>query len=276
MSLKFCSLSSGSNGNCYVVKTDDQLILIDAGIALKKIEEKLSETSYSFKEISAVLITHEHADHIKSAGAVSRKYDIPVYANEKTWIEMEKLIGTVKEKNKKIFKTGEIFNLSDLTVKSFSTPHDAADPVGFSLYNEDAQLSIVTDIGYVTEDILKEIIFADLLVLEANHDVNMLKIGKYPWFLKQRILGKYGHLSNEDAGKTLISLLTKHPKVRQVLLAHLSRENNFPQMAYQTVKNILEEKSYYIGRHIMLNTIIREEVSAVYSVKKQGGIRYGI
>lgn len=276
MSLAFCSLSSGSSGNCYVIKSDDRLLLIDAGITLKKIKEKLTEIGASLDEVFGIFVTHEHTDHIKSVGAISRKYDVPIYANEKTWSEMESLIGHVKEHNKMIFNTGETFKLEDLVIKAFSIPHDAADPVGFSFYKEDAQISTVTDIGYMTEAIIKEIIHADLLILEANHDVDMLKIGKYPWFLKQRILGKQGHLSNEDAGKALVHLLTENPKERQVLLAHLSRENNFPQMAYQTVKNILEEKSYYIGKHIMLNTIIREEISAIYSIAKEGGIQYGV
>ena len=276
MSLAFCSLSSGSSGNCYVVKSDEKLLLIDAGITLKKIKEKLEEMDSSLEEVSGILVTHEHSDHIKSVGAVSRKFDVPIYANEKTWLDMENSLGNIKESNKRIFTTGESFELLEVTIKPFSIPHDAADPVGFSFYKDEAQISTVTDIGYMTEAILNEIIHADLLVLEANHDVDMLKIGKYPWFLKQRILGKQGHLSNEDAGRALVHLITENPKERQVLLAHLSRENNFPQMAYQTVKNILEEKSYYIGKHIMLNTIVREEISAIYSVTKEGGIQYGI
>ncbi len=158
------------------------------------------------------------------------------------------------------------FTVGDIEIKAFNVSHDAADPVGYSFYCMGKQISIVTDTGCIKDEVVEEIVEADILVIEANHDVDMLRIGRYPWYLKQRILGDSGHLSNESAGKALTRLLSRHSKERRILLAHLSKENNFPEMAYQTVKNILEEQNYYIGTHTKLGTLIRDEISIVYGV----------
>ncbi|MEG1583422.1 MAG: MBL fold metallo-hydrolase [Anaerovorax sp.] len=262
MTLKFCSFSSGSSGNCYLVKTDNTAILVDAGISGKKIMEGLERTSTSTDSLLALLVTHEHSDHTKSVKYLTKKYSgLTAFANEKTWDAMGK---TISEAQIGLFSTGETFCVGDIEVKSFSVSHDAADPVGFSFYKDGKQISIVTDTGYIGEEIIEEIKDADLLILEANHDMDMLRISKYPRFLKERVLGEKGHLSNIAAGQTLLRILKGIPKVRCVLLAHLSRENNFPEMAYQTIKNILEEENYYIGKDIQLNTILRDEVSCIY------------
>lgn len=260
MGLKFCSFSSGSNGNCYLVKSDNTAILVDAGISAKKILNGLSETNTN--EVDAILITHEHSDHIRSLSTISKRLcGLKTYANKKTWLAIDEKL---KVDNQNTFITGESFKIGDIGINSFSVSHDAAEPVGYSFFKGGKQISIVTDTGLVDEGLYREIKNADILVLEANHDVDMLKIGKYPWFLKQRILGDNGHLSNESAAEILVRLLSEKEKKRKIFLAHLSRENNFPEMAYQTVKNILEEGNYYIGKHLELATIIRDEVSLVY------------
>ncbi|MGI6732236.1 MAG: MBL fold metallo-hydrolase [Anaerovoracaceae bacterium] len=262
MTLSFCSFSSGSSGNSYLVKTEKTAILIDVGISAKKVYEGLEKTKTSPELLGGILITHEHSDHTKSLKTMlKRQKTLKAYTNEKTWNSL----GLPQEEDRReVFKTGDSFEINDIGVKTFQVSHDAADPVGFSLYSGGKQISIVTDTGCMNETIYKEIQDADILVLEANHDVDMLKMGKYPWFLKQRVLSEEGHLSNAAAGEAILKVLSKNDKERYVLLAHLSRENNFPEMAYQTVKNILEESNYYIGKHIKLNTIIRDEVSFVY------------
>lgn len=168
--------------------------------------------------------------------------------------------------HRKSFENNQPFAIGDIIIKAFQVSHDAADPVGYSFYSGGRQISIVTDTGCIRDDLFQEVLDADILVIEANHDVDMLRIGRYPWFLKQRILGDHGHLSNECTGRTLARLLSQRQKERRILLAHLSRENNFPEMAYQTVKNILEEQDYYIGTHVKLGTIVRDEISEVYQV----------
>lgn len=269
MAFKFCSIASGSSGNCYVIASEGCKILLDAGVSGKKITQGLNSVGIAPEEIEAIVVTHEHSDHTKGVGIFSRKYDTPIYANEATWQAMQGSIGKVKEHNIKIFETGETFLLKDIDIKSYEIPHDAIEPVGFSFYKNNTQVSIATDLGYMTSTILEEIAHADFLVLEANHDIEMLKMGRYPWYLKKRILSEKGHLSNIDAGKALIDILQKNDKERDVLLAHLSHENNFPQMAYQTIKNILEEEKIYIGQHIKLYTALREEVSEIYVVSQK-------
>ena len=264
MTLSFCSFSSGSSGNCYLIKSQRTAILVDAGISGKRIFEGLEKAETPREELVGVLITHEHSDHTKSIKTLTRKLKgLRAYANEKTW---DRLDAEICEDQREIFTTGDSFFIGDIMVKTFHVSHDAVDPVGFSFYAGEKQISIVTDTGCMNDEIIGEIINADILILEANHDVDMLKIGRYPWFLKQRILGVEGHLSNIAAGETIVRLLSENSKERYVLLAHLSKENNFPEMAYQTVKNILEEADYYIDKHITLNTIVRDEISLVYHI----------
>lgn len=264
MGLRFCSFASGSSGNCYLVKTDNTALLVDAGISARRINAGLKQSDTSEEQLAAILITHEHSDHVRSLPTLMhQKRNLVAYANENTW---QALGLSVESQRKGIFLTDEPFQIGDITVKAFPVSHDAADPVGYSFYWQGKQISIITDTGCVGDELVKEAMEADLLVLEANHDVDMLRIGRYPWFLKQRILGDRGHLSNETAAKLLVRLLTERKKDRRILLGHLSRENNFPEMAYQTVKNILEEERYYIGRHVELETIRRDEVSQVFQV----------
>lgn len=264
MALTFCSFSSGSSGNCYLVKSEAATILIDAGISWRKISESLKLAETDPNDLDAILITHEHSDHIRSLRTINRRLpQIRTYANGGTWKCMENL---VHEEQRAVFETGAAFLISDIEVTPFLLSHDAEEPVGFSFRGGGKQISILTDTGVLNGDIFDEIREADLLVLEANHDTEMLKIGRYPMFLKQRILGEKGHLSNVDAAAAICRLLSDKRKFRHVLLAHLSRENNFPEMAYQTVKNLLEESDYYIGENLKVNIIKRDEMSAVYTV----------
>ncbi len=260
MKLQFCSLASGSSGNSYLVRTDSTAVVVDAGISGKKIQSGLEETGAS-EIVAGLLLTHEHVDHVKSVSVLAKRLpQLAVYATRGTWDNMEH---TVSDGQRKILSEGEILTIGDLEIRVFGLSHDAAQPVGYSFRHEGKQITIVTDTGCYSEEILREAEDADLLVLEANHDVDMLRIGKYPWFLKQRVLSDVGHLSNEAAGNCLVELLKRNGKERRVYLAHLSRENNFPEMAYQTVKNILENADYYIGNQIQLVTLSRDCISGM-------------
>ena len=264
MTLSFCSFSSGSSGNCYLIKSDSTAILVDAGISGRRIYEGLEATGTPREQLAALLITHEHADHTKSIQTLlKRERTLKAYANARTWSQIN---GQVCNTQKEIFETGEAFPVGDILVRPFPVSHDAAEPVGFTFSSQGKQISIVTDTGCKNEEIIAEIKEADILVLEANHDVDMLKIGRYPWFLKKRVLGEEGHLSNTAAGETILRLLSESGKERLVLLAHLSKENNFPEMAYQTVKNILEEADFYIGKQLKLNIVTRDDMSLIYEI----------
>jgi len=264
MALHFCSFSSGSSGNCYLVRSETTALLVDVGISGRKIIDNLGKSLTRMEDLAAILITHEHSDHVKSLRTMTKKVPhIRTYANQGTWEQVQDL---VKEEQRAVFETGTTFVIGDIKVKPFPICHDAVEPVGFSFYDGSKQISIVTDTGCLNNEIFEEIREADLLILEANHDVEMLRIGRYPWFLKQRILGEKGHLSNVDAASTICRLLAETKKYRHVLLAHLSRENNFPEMAYQTIKNLLEESDYFIDQNVCLNVIARDEMSALYTL----------
>lgn len=259
--IKFCSLYSGSSGNCIYLATDCTKILIDAGLSGKKIIEALCSIGEKPSELSAILVTHEHSDHTRGVGILSRKFDIPVYANENTWKAMEQDLGPIKVENKRCFNTGVQFGLGDVEVRSFGIPHDAAEPVAFNFFAKGKKITTATDIGHINKELLKYIENSDLLLLESNHDIEMLKVGPYPWHLKKRILGDHGHLSNEMAGKLVTYLAEKG--TRRFLLGHLSRENNFPELAYQTVFNMLNDKKINIGTDILLDIALRDRASKV-------------
>lgn len=264
MSLRFCSFASGSSGNCYLVKSDSATLLIDAGISGKKVLEGLDATDTPHEGVDALLITHEHIDHVRSVPVLSKKLPgISVYANEATWEGMKK---PASPEQQRFFRTGEDFYIKDVTIRPFAIPHDAADPVGFSIYSGGRQISIVTDVGYVTDEIFDEIIDADLLLLEANHEKEILLMGRYPYNLKHRILGEKGHLSNVSAGECLCKLARTKRKARQILLGHLSRENNDPAVAMLTVKNTLMEKDIIPGGDLKLGIAMRDQMSYIYEV----------
>ncbi|MGX8773687.1 MAG: MBL fold metallo-hydrolase [Bacillota bacterium] len=264
MSLKFCSFASGSSGNCYLVKSDNTAILIDAGISGKRILEGLEDTGTQREDVSAILVTHEHIDHVKSLPVMTKRIPgLCVYANEATWDSIER---TVPDERKREFTTGEEFEIGDLTIRPFPVPHDAAEPVGFSIFADGRQISVCTDAGYISDEIYDEILEADLLLLEANHEKEMLLFGRYPYPLKQRILGDEGHLSNLTCGEGLCRIVSENPKKRQVLLGHLSHENNTPEVALQAIINTLEEESIFTGDDLRVDVVLRDSMSRVYEL----------
>ena len=231
--LKFASLYSGSSGNCLYVETENTKILIDAGVSLKKIEKGLDNLNVDAKDLDGVIVTHEHIDHIQSIGNLSKKFDIPVFANQKTFDAMPKQTEKLSDKNKKKINIDEKFMIGDIEILPFSIPHDAADPCGFTLFSNNRKISIATDIGHMTGDIVKQIDGSEFVLLEANYDTEVLKYTKYPFKLKERIAGPTGHLSNKMAGQTINYLINSG--LKKAMLGHLSKESNFPELAYQTV-----------------------------------------
>ena len=218
----FYSLYSGSSGNCLLVETSNTKILIDAGESAKKISSALSSIDIDPSNIDAILVTHEHSDHIKGLGTLSKKYNIPVYANSKTWDAMEEQSAKIEEKNIKKFTIEENFEIGDLKVHPFKIPHDAANPCGFNIFFNNKKISIATDIGHMTSNIVHKLEDSSFILLESNYDPNILKCSSYPYLLKQRIAGPNGHLPNEEAGKT-ISFLT-HSGLESVMLGHLNSQ----------------------------------------------------
>ena len=231
----FCSLYSGSSGNSLFVETENTRILVDVGMSCKKIEEALSEINVDPLSIDAILITHEHSDHIKGMSTISKKFNIPVFSTKETFDAMPKHTEKLNSNNIKYFNIAEKFDIKDLEILPFSIPHDAANPCGFTISKQNGQqLSIATDIGHMTNSIVKNLEGSSFILLESNYDTEVLKCCSYPFTLKSRIAGSTGHLSNSMAGKT-ISYLSVNGNLQTAMLGHLSKESNFPELAYQTV-----------------------------------------
>jgi phosphoribosyl 1,2-cyclic phosphodiesterase len=230
-------LASGSTGNATFIEMGQTKLLVDAGISARRIKASLAALGTAIEDLDGILITHEHRDHINGLPTLTKKYKTPVYAKAATFSSMycrEILPDCCCN------VIGDSLDIGAVKVEPFSISHDAADPVGFSLYHQENKCSVATDLGFVTDSVKKAIAYSDFLVFEANHDVDLLKNGSYPWHLKRRIMSNRGHLSNTDAAWTIARMHKKqHTKV---FLAHLSQENNRPEIAETTVRNILSEQ----------------------------------
>lgn len=259
---QFCSLYSGSTGNSSIVQSNKTKILVDVGESAKKIAEALASINVDPFSIDAILITHEHSDHVKGLSVFSKKYNVPVYANVETWNAMQKYREKLNEENIKTF-TFNKFKIGDIEVNPFPIPHDAANPCGFNLFHNNKKMSIATDIGHMSKEIITNLSDSSFLLLEANYEPEILKCSSYPYMLKERIKGPNGHLSNSDAGKT-ISYLVDHG-LNKVMLGHLSKENNFPELAYKTVVEELIEHNYN-ENSLSLSIANRYETSPIIDV----------
>jgi len=262
--IKFCSLFSGSSGNCIFIGTENAKILIDAGVSGAKIATALQEIGENPQDLSAIFVTHEHSDHVSSVGILSRRFNLPIYATEKTWDAMGKGTGKILPENKKILPAGELVELNDLKIKSFSVSHDAVDPVAYTFTQGTRKISVATDMGFVSDQVRENVAGSDLVLLESNHDVGMLKAGPYPYYLKQRILGNQGHLSNVAAADFLVELALKG--TCRIFLGHLSNENNTPECAYNTAVDFLMERDLKPGRDLDLWVAERKNYSEVVNL----------
>lgn len=233
--VKFSTVASGSSGNCIYVGSDNTHVLIDAGISKKRTEEGLYSCDIDLKDVSAIMITHEHTDHINGLGVISRKYSIPIMATALTVeaILNNKKLGEISPDLFMEIQPDESFSVGDLNICPFSISHDAVDPVAYRIESNGQSVAVATDIGKYDDYIVSNLKGLNAIVLEANHDVNMLLAGAYPYYLKQRIMGEKGHLSNEASGRLLDEIL--HDNLKYIVLGHLSKENNYEALAFQTV-----------------------------------------
>lgn len=235
--MRLCAIASGSSGNCVYVGHKGTHLLIDAGISGKKVEEGLAAIGVAPEELKGILITHEHSDHIQGIGVLARRYGIPLYATAETFCGMLKgrtNIGRIPEELLHEVAPEDALWFDGLVATPHSVSHDAANPVCYTFEAEGCKAALITDLGVYSETIVSAVSDAQILYLESNHDVNMLMVGAYPYYLKQRILGERGHLSNDTAAELLCKVL--HTELKYVILAHLSKENNLPELAYETVK----------------------------------------
>lgn len=268
---KFMSLSSGSNGNCYYLGTDQQAILIDAGIPVRTIQKVLRENGLSFGKIMAVLVTHDHTDHIRSAGSLGELYHIPIYSTKEVHGGMERNYGMSKKltnASRRFIEREDPFYIpgTQFRVTAFTVPHDSTDNVGyyieFGTGTNVVRFCLATDIGFVTPDIRRFLSNADHVVLESNHDIEMLMNGPYPGYLKKRVRGEGGHLSNKECAELLHDIW--HRSLKHIFLCHLSAENNDPDIAYRTAARALQSEGAKVGEDVVLSVLNRTSPSRIY------------
>lgn len=248
-------LASGSTGNAIFLDFKHTKILVDAGISTRRIKNSLAVLGTDIEELNGVVITHEHRDHVSGLPTMTKKYNLPVYASPDTWHAMY-CRGVIPDSCCKRLTSN--LTIGQVRVEPFSISHDAADPVGYRFYNGTDKCSVVTDLGFVTDAVKEAISLSDILVLESNHDLDMLENGAYPWHLKRRIKSNRGHLSNVDAAWVLANI--KRKPSMQVFLAHISKENNDPELARRTVSAILEEQGCKLGSEIELHVTYPDRI----------------
>lgn len=262
--MKFCSLSSGSSGNCEYIEHKDTRILIDAGLSGKKIESLLESIDVNIKSIDAIFVTHEHIDHVKGVGVLARRHNLKVLANQNTFYNMLNTTKDIESENVFFFENEKGFDFKDIHIEPINSFHDCSKGSCFTFSADNKKISLVTDTGFVDTNIMEKINESDLYFLEANHDKDMLMQGSYPWSLKQRILSNRGHLSNEAASNILSQLLKRKKEI--VMLAHLSQDNNLPYLATRTVRDMLLNKNIQEGTDYILEVARRECASEIYTL----------
>lgn len=261
-------MGSGSSGNCYCLFTENDGLMIDAGIGIRLLKRSFKEHGLSLSQIHHVLVTHDHADHVKSVGAISLDCQLPVYTTQLVHAGIERnycVHKKVAPAYMEVIDKGKTFQVGDFTVTPFGVPHDSSDNVGYKIECSNIVFTLMTDIGHVTDEMKAVIAETNYLVIEANHDPEMLIYGPYPQQLKTRISGPNGHLANEDCAQALAENMTE--RMRHVWLCHLSEENNRPDLAHETVAHILRTKGIETGTDVFLDVLKRRSPSLLYNLE---------
>ena len=265
--MRLLSIASGSSGNSIYVGSNNTHILVDVGISAKRIECGLKELELKGADIDAIFITHEHSDHIQGLGVISRKYGIPIYATAGTIDAVKRIsaLGKIDESLYNVVHYNEDYCIGDITISTIETSHDASEPVAYSFSENGKKAAVITDLGYYNDYIVEKLQNLDAIYLEANHDVRMLQLGRYPYMLKQRILGNKGHLSNETSGHLLNEIL--HDNMKKIILSHLSQENNLPELAYEAVRlEVTMADNKYNGDDFDISVARRGEPSEILCI----------
>lgn len=262
--MRFSVLASGSTGNAIYVENEEHAFLVDVGLSGKKMEQLFSKIDRDMKKLSGILVTHEHSDHIKGLGVVARKYNVPVYANAKTWGAMDGLIGNIPTDLRFQFDMETVKTFGGIDIQSFAVSHDAVDPMFYTFHEDGRKLVVITDTGYVSDRMKGHIAAADSYVFESNHDVGMLQMGRYPWSIKRRILSDVGHVSNEDAAVAMSDVVAE--KQTQIYLSHLSKDNNMKELARMSVSQTLQSCGIITGEFVHLHDTNAEEPTTLITV----------
>ncbi len=259
--MKVCSLASSSKGNCTLVYNEKEIIIVDMGISVKELEEKLLRLNLDFQNIIGVIVSHEHSDHVKGLSGLNKKYGIKIYVH---YNSLDGVMNRTKIKKDAFVKFADKFKLGDFVIEPFEVSHDVF-CVGFNIYENSNKISIVTDLGYTTTGVVERLFNSRLVILEANHDENMLRNGNYPAVLKSRILSKKGHLSNISSAKVVVELAQHN--VKQILFGHLSEENNTPDLCYNTICSYLESVGVIPQVNIKLDIAKPYGIGPIFVIK---------
>lgn len=265
--LRFISFGSGSSGNCYCLFTDGDAMLIDAGLGIRTLKKDFINYGLSLASIHHIIITHDHADHISSVGSLSTKFHLPVYTTAKVhegifrnWHVKQK----IESKNIRYIEKNQTSQIGEFAVTPFNVPHDSTDNVGYMIEAEGVVFTLITDCGHITDEMKPIIHKTNYLVIEANHDLQMLDNGPYPVFLRNRIKSENGHLSNDSCGEALAECLS--PELRHVWLCHLSEKNNTPDNALRTVSGILKAKGIKVGGELKVDVLNRKQPTGIFEL----------
>lgn len=266
MKLRFLSIASGSSGNCYYLGTADYGILIDAGISIRAISKALKDYQIELSKILGVLITHDHADHIKTVGCLGEKLFLPVYTTEKVHngIERSRYVVEKLHASRRVIQKEEPFQIRDFEITAFDVPHDSTENVGYYIRYGNQHFTIATDVGHITDTVTHYVELANHLLIEANYDEEMLRYGNYPAFLKERVASPTGHLSNRETAEFLATHYSPH--LKNIWLCHLSRDNNHPELAYKTVDIRLFNEGIRVGKDVNLTALKRSTPSDMYEL----------
>ncbi|MCR8969559.1 MBL fold metallo-hydrolase [Facklamia sp. 7083-14-GEN3] len=237
--LSFSILASGSTGNCTYIESGQKRFLVDAGLSGKKIESLFKQIDRDISLVDAIFVTHEHKDHIHGVGVLSRRYNLPIFANRETWKAMERMVGEISPENKQYIEPETMLQLGDIDIVSYNVSHDAAQPQFYAFQKGNKQFVMLTDTGYVSDRLRSQLRNADAYLIESNHEIELLRYGPYPWSVKQRILSDKGHLSNQDGALAIRDLMGS--KTKDIYLGHLSQDNNTKELAMLTMEDILQE-----------------------------------
>lgn len=256
-------MGSGSSGNCYYLGTNEYGVLIDAGVGIRTIQKSLREYGVSFEKLIAILVTHDHADHIKTIGCLGDKYNIPVYATESVHegILRNRAVQASLRQSRRVIQKETPFSIREFQITAFEVPHDSIDNVGYHICFDGQTFVLITDVGCVTDKIREYACKANHLVIEANYDEYMLQAGRYPYYLKQRIGNGMGHLSNRLSAEFIASIYNE--QMQNIWLCHLSQDNNHPELAYKTVEESLMQQGITVGKDVRLQTLSRYKVSGL-------------
>ena len=257
-------LASGSSGNCTYIETPKQKILVDCGLSGKKIQNLMANINRDIKDVDTILVTHEHGDHIHGLGVLARRHKIDIYANEATWRAMPSSIGKIEVEQKNLFEMGYTLTLGDLDIQSFGVSHDAAATQFYSFHFEGKQFVMLTDTGYVSDRLRDQLRGADAYLIESNHDLELLRMGRYPWSVKQRILGDEGHLSNDDGAIAISEMIGDRTK--RIYLGHLSKDNNMKQIARDTAQDVLWTKGLGVNETFHVYDTDPDEPTELFTV----------